>query len=74
MVRCERKDETLLVGEDTDYLLRLQEAGMRSMAWDGDVAIYRRHETNTTLLRETVNSGLLNVLSRKIRRNRTEQT
>ncbi len=67
-------DETLLVGEDTDYLLRLQEAGMRAMAWDGDVAIYRRHETNTTSLRETVNSGLLGALSRKIRRSRTEQT
>lgn len=67
-------DETLLAGEDTDYLLRLQEAGMRAMTWDGDVAIYRRHETNTTLLRETVNSGLLNALSRKIRRNRTEQS
>lgn len=66
-------DETLLVGEDTDYLLRLQESGMRAMAWEGDAAIYRRHEKNTTLLRETVSSGLLKVLSRKIHRDRTEK-
>lgn len=66
-------DETLLVGEDTDYLLRLQEAGMRTAVWEGDAAIYRRHETNTTLLRETVSRGLLQVLSRKIHRNKIEE-
>lgn len=66
-------DETLLAGEDTDYLIRLQEIGMRSLAWDGDAAIYRRHESSTTLQRKTVNNDLLNVLSRKIHRNRVEK-
>jgi GT2 family glycosyltransferase len=65
-------DETLLAGEDVDYLIRLNEAGMRTMPWDHDALIYRRHETSTTLQRKTINNDMLHVLSRKIRRNRTE--
>ncbi|WP_315831168.1 glycosyltransferase family A protein [Bradyrhizobium prioriisuperbiae] len=66
-------DETLLAGEDTDYLIRLQEIGMRALTWDGDASIYRRHETSTTVMRQTVNTDLLKVLSRKIHRNRIEK-
>jgi glycosyltransferase involved in cell wall biosynthesis len=65
-------DEELLAGEDADYLIRLNEAGMRTLPWDGDALIYRRHATSTTLLGKTINDDILRVLSRKLRRNRSQ--
>lgn len=67
-------DETLFFGEDVDYLMRLQEAGMSLASWNGDALIYRQHETNMTLMHEQLKGGLLGALSRRIRRSRTEQT
>lgn len=67
-------DETLHIGEDADYLARLQEAGMRLRPWDGDAIIYRQHDSNMTLMHEQFRSGQFGVLARKIRRNRIGPT
>lgn len=70
--RCGEMDETLLIGEDTDYLVRLHDAGMRAMAMECDALIYRRHEANTTSDAAFSNAVLLEVLSRKIQRRRSQ--
>lgn len=63
-------DETLLAGEDTDYLLRLQESAIEIAPYDGDATIYRRHAANTTLRNETITGGVMGVLARRISRRR----
>jgi len=66
-------DETLIQGEDTDYLLRLQAAGMRSVAYDGDAVIYRRHGGNLSASPAEVAKGTMQVIGRHIARRRAEQ-
>jgi len=68
--RCGGMDETLLMGEDVDYLARLREGGMVAVPWDGDAFIYRRHDANATTIPANVNRGHLDMLSRRIARRR----
>lgn len=63
-------DETMLYGEDTDYLIRLRDAGMRHAAYEGDALIYRRHGGNMTHSREQTSDGMMSVLVRNIARRR----
>lgn len=70
--KCGDMDESMLVGEDTDYLARLRESGMQAKPWSGDAYIYRRHGANTTALPESVGRGLLGMLARKISRGRAQ--
>ncbi len=63
-------DESMLFGEDSDYLLRLRAAGMQRIAWDGDALIYRRHAGNMTNDRAGVTRGMLQVMHRQIVRGR----
>jgi glycosyltransferase involved in cell wall biosynthesis len=65
-------DEAFFTGEDTDYLIRLTEAGMRTMPWDGDALIYRRHAGSMILQRKMNSKDMLQVLTGKIRRSRNE--
>lgn len=68
--KCGDMDESLLVGEDIDYLARLHECGMVAAPWDGDAFIYRRHEANATSSPVNVSRGHLHMLSRRITRRR----
>jgi len=66
---CGEMDEALLLGEDTDYLIRIHEAGMLAIPADGDAYIYRRHDSNS--IAATFDYRItLGQLSRKIRRRR----
>jgi glycosyltransferase involved in cell wall biosynthesis len=63
-------DETLLMSEDSDYLARLREAGMTCAVYDGDAAVYRRHDGNITLDVPAAGRGMLMLLARSIARKR----
>ena len=63
-------DESMPLGSDVDYLARLNGAGMRSAIYDGDAAVYRRHNTNLTLDAEGRAKGLMTALARSISRKR----
>jgi glycosyltransferase involved in cell wall biosynthesis len=65
-------DETMLRGEDTDYLIRLREAGMVSAPCDAIVHIRRRHNTNwSSATPAVVRANTLQVLRRNIARRRS---
>lgn len=61
-------DESLCFGEDVDYFLRLQEAGMRISLCDADALIYRRHSSNCTDDQLAVNNSIFDVLKRRANR------
>jgi glycosyltransferase involved in cell wall biosynthesis len=66
-------DESLMLGEDTDYVLKLRAAGMSAVECDAVVAIYRRHQSNITLDGVGVMRDRLGVLARNIARRRAEE-
>lgn len=66
-------DETLMLGEDTDYVLKLRAAGMSAVECDAVVVIYRRHRSNTTLDGAGVMRDRLGVLARNIARRRAQE-
>jgi glycosyltransferase involved in cell wall biosynthesis len=57
--------EDMRFGEDIDFLLRLREAGCRTLAVDADTLIYRRHDANVTLDRIGVEDGFMQVLRQR---------
>jgi glycosyltransferase involved in cell wall biosynthesis len=61
-------DETLRFGEDVDYFLRLQEAGMKISLCDIDGLIYRRHTSNCTDDQLAVNNSIFDVIKRRANR------
>jgi glycosyltransferase involved in cell wall biosynthesis len=64
-------DETLLQGEDVDYLIRLRQAGMVSAPCDAVVHIRRRHSTNwSSADPSTVRANTLQILRRNVARRR----
>ena len=63
-------DESLRFGEDVDYFLRLQEAGMRIALCDVDGLIYRRHTANCTNDQRAVQNSVFDILRRKLARAR----
>lgn len=69
--RVGRMDETLPLGSDADYLNRLRLAGMRTVTYDGDAAVYRRHSGNITNDRAGTARAMLGVLARNVARKRS---
>ena len=63
-------DETLRFGEDTDYYLRLREAGASYAQCDADSLIYRRHSGNATNNRPPQTAVSFDILARKRARQR----
>jgi glycosyltransferase involved in cell wall biosynthesis len=63
-------DESMMLGADTDYVVRLGQAGMRTAAYDGDAAVYRRHGSNITLNVGAKREGMFGVIARNIARKR----
>lgn len=63
-------DETMALGSDADYVTRLRQAGMRAAIYDGDAAIYRRHDSNITLDVAGKRRGLFGLMARNITRRR----
>jgi glycosyltransferase involved in cell wall biosynthesis len=66
-------DDSLMLGEDTDYILKLRAAGMSAVECDSVVVIYRRHQSNTTLDGAGVMRDRLRVLARNIARRRAQE-
>jgi glycosyltransferase involved in cell wall biosynthesis len=62
--------EDMSMGEDTDFHLRLTEAGMRFRLCEADALVYRRHDANATNDRVRARQGLLEVMRRKVARAR----
>jgi glycosyltransferase involved in cell wall biosynthesis len=58
-------DEGMQFWEDTDYFLRLQERGYRTVLCDIDALIYRRHRTNTTCNEAGRNDGFMQLVKRR---------
>jgi hypothetical protein len=63
-------DESMNAGEDTDYWLRLEEAGIASTPVDATTIVYRRHPGNMTATKEVRIDGSMAILRRRIARNR----
>jgi len=66
-------DDTLIHGEDTDWFLRATEAGLTFVMIAENVLKVRMHETNMTADENAVERGMLQVLQRRIHRNRQTQ-
>jgi glycosyltransferase involved in cell wall biosynthesis len=65
-------DESMLRGEDSDYLVRLRQVGMVSAPCDAIVHIRRRHSTNwSSATPAVVRANTLQVLRRNIARRRS---
>lgn len=66
--RTGRLDETLIHGEDADYITRLRQAGMKTAVYDGDAAVYRRHGRNMTLDVAAKRAGMFGIIARNMAR------
>jgi glycosyltransferase involved in cell wall biosynthesis len=62
--------EQMHFGEDVDFSLRLEEAGLRIALCDVSALIYRRHTTNSTERADQIVDSMLDVISRRIARRR----
>jgi glycosyltransferase involved in cell wall biosynthesis len=65
--------EDVSLGEDTDFSLRLMEAGMRWRICDVDAISYRRHGRNVSNDHANLRAAQFNVLARKIARARARK-
>lgn len=63
-------NESMIFGEDQDYIVRLRAAGMRCAVYDGFAAIYRRHTTNMTQDRAASTRGNLHMIAQHLGRKR----
>lgn len=61
-------DESLPMGEDIEYILRLRRAGMSSAVSDEIVSIYRRHAGNVSNDRVAVQATFMRAISRNVAR------
>ena len=68
--RVGRFDEDMHFGEDTDFSIRLGEAGMRAFRADIVSLIYRRHAGNASNDAPKIREGNTESIIRKLRRNR----
>jgi glycosyltransferase involved in cell wall biosynthesis len=66
--------EEMQMGEDTDFYIRLMEAGMRVELCDVDGLIYRRHHANTSNDLAAVQDATNDILMRRISRMRVRKT
>ena len=64
-------DETMLLAEDVDYLVRLRQIGMVAAICDADVLIRRRHGSNSSSIDPaTIRASTMQILHRNIVRKR----
>jgi glycosyltransferase involved in cell wall biosynthesis len=67
-------DETMLLGADVDYLVRLRQIGMVAATCDADVHIRRRHGSNSSSVGPTtIRTRTMQILHRNIVRNRNRR-
>ena len=66
--------EDMRFGEDVDYNLRLLQAGMHIGLCETDALVYRRHHSNMTNDRKALSQGFVEILRRKLERERREPT
>lgn len=66
--RTGQLDETLIHGEDADYITRLRQAGMKTAIYDGDAVVYRRHGRNMTLDAAAKRAGVFGIIARNMAR------
>lgn len=67
-------DDTLLHGEDTDWFLRATEANLKIVKISENILKVRMHNANMTSDKKAVERGILQVLQRRIHRNRQAQS
>jgi hypothetical protein len=67
-------DDTLLHGEDTDWFLRATEANLKIVKISENILKVRMHNTNMTSDKKAVGRGIMQVLQRRIHRNREAQS
>ena len=67
---CGGLDDTMQFGEDTDFLIRFRQLGVRIATFDGPALIYRRHQSNMTVDPVRRKRGALDVLRRNMLRQR----
>lgn len=67
-------DETLIYGEDTDWFLRATEVGLKIVSISENILKVRMHDANMTGDEKAVEKGRLQVLKRRIHRNRQAQS
>ncbi|HQZ13423.1 MAG TPA: glycosyltransferase family A protein [Devosia sp.] len=70
--RTGEQNEAIMMGEDTDYLLRLRAAGMNCATYGGLALVYRRHERNMTRDPKDVGAATMGLILRGLRRRRGE--
>jgi glycosyltransferase involved in cell wall biosynthesis len=58
-------DETLRLGEDTDYFVRLTELNYRFRLCDVDTLVYRRHKSNATCDVPGARMGVVELIRRR---------
>ena len=63
-------DEEMLIAEDTDWFMRMREAGIKFYIQKEIVQLYRTHEQSITRNKKRVNSYLLKALKKSIDRRR----
>jgi glycosyltransferase involved in cell wall biosynthesis len=66
--------EDMRFGEDVDYNLRLLNAGMQIGLCEADALVYRRHDSNMTNDRQGFRQGFVDILRRKLERERRDLT
>ena len=66
--------EDMRFGEDVDYNLRLLNAGMQIGLCEADALVYRRHDSNMTNDRQGFRQGFVDILRRKLERERRDPT
>ncbi len=62
--------EDMMLGEDTEFIVRMREHNIRYTLVDTDALIYRRHATNSTTAPKSTQDGLLDALRHHVARNR----
>lgn len=68
--RTGTQNETMMMGEDVDYLLRLRAAGMQCVIYDGPAIVYRRHRGNLTRDTKDVLNANMSLIAKHLRRKR----
>jgi glycosyltransferase involved in cell wall biosynthesis len=64
-------DPTLRHGEDTDWIIRFNTSSCREKRIEETVLLYRRHQNNITNSGESTKKALLNIVRKKLQRDRS---
>ncbi len=66
-------DETLMFGEDSDYIIRFRAVSRGLVEWDGVALTYRRHAGNMTNDTRASDHGMMAMLAANIARRRAQK-